>query len=146
MAIDRADEARLLAAARAARAASYSPYSGFAVGAAVRGASGQIYRGTNVENASFGLTLCAERVAVGAAVTAGERAITAIAIVAAPSAVPPCGACRQVLWELWAHDQRDAPSVLIAAVDARDPIRRSVRSLLPEAFERASFFGDPPRA
>jgi cytidine deaminase len=93
-----ADE--LVAAAEAVREHAYAPYSHFKVGAALRGASGQIFIGCNVENASFGLTLCAERLAVAAAVAAGEREFAAIAVVAGGRVVvPPCGMCRQALAE-----------------------------------------------
>jgi cytidine deaminase len=90
----------LLAAAQQARRASYSPYSQFAVGAALRTRNGEIFCGTNVENLSFGLTLCAERAALVAAVTAGHREFSEI-LICAETAVPisPCGACRQVLAE-----------------------------------------------
>lgn len=145
MGMDRAVEQRLIAAARRARTASYSPYSGFAVGAAVRAASGRVYRGTNVENASYGLTICAERVAAFAAVSAGERALEAIAVVGASAAPAPCGACRQVLWELWSVDARDEPTVLLAALDAEEPVRRSLRSLLPEAFDADTLRQREPR-
>ncbi|MEZ5975906.1 MAG: cytidine deaminase [Planctomycetota bacterium] len=91
----------LIAAARAARRNSYSPYSHFAVGASVRTADGALHAGCNVENASFGLTLCAERNAIVTAVGQGARRITAVAIATdgdGPRAWP-CGACRQVLAE-----------------------------------------------
>jgi cytidine deaminase len=135
MALERAFEQRLLAEAHAARAASYSPYSGFAVGAAALAASGRVYRGTNVENASYGLTICAERVAVFTAITAGERAIEAIAIITAPPLVTPCGACRQVLWEVWSAHLRDEPTILLAADTGVEPQRWSLASLLPAAFD-----------
>src|SRR5436853_957708 len=77
---------------------AYCPFSNFPVGAALRTASGRIYQGVNVENVSFGLTNCAERVAAGAAIAAGEREFTAIAVVSR-GGVSPCGACRQVLAE-----------------------------------------------
>ena len=90
---------QLLAAAQAARRQAYAPYSKFRVGAALLAADGKIFTGANVENASYGLTICAERVAVTKAVSEGHKKFQAIAIVA-PSARPtPCGACRQVLIE-----------------------------------------------
>ena len=90
----------LVAAARAAREHALAPYSGFRVGAALRTPAGRIITGCNVENASYGLTVCAERVALLKALSEGERAFSAIAVVAdTPSPTPPCGACRQLLWE-----------------------------------------------
>lgn len=91
---------RLLAAARAVRVRSYAPYSRFSVGAAVLGTDGMVYTGCNVENASYGLTICAERNAMTHAVAAGCREFTAAAIVGNEEHyTPPCGACRQVLAE-----------------------------------------------
>ena len=96
---------QLIDKAHDARAASYSPYSGIAVGAALLAASGKIYLGANIENASYSPTICAERVAFFKAVSAGEREFVAIAIVGAPkdeepsSTFPPCGVCRQVMSE-----------------------------------------------
>lgn len=89
---------RLVTAAAAARRNAHAPYSRFRVGAALLARSGKIYTGVNVENASYGLTICAERVAVGNAVSAGEKRFVAVAIVA-PGGATPCGACRQVLAE-----------------------------------------------
>ncbi|MBV8199795.1 MAG: cytidine deaminase, partial [Acidobacteria bacterium] len=98
------DRLELLQAARAAALAAYKPYSGFPVGAAVL-SGGQVFRGCNVENASYGLTICAERVAIFTAIAAGRRSIAALAL-ACPEAVDPapqlrmpCGACRQVMAE-----------------------------------------------
>jgi cytidine deaminase len=90
----------LIAAARAAREHAHAPYSNFRVGAAVRAKSGRIFSGCNVENATYGLTLCAERVAVFKAISEGERGFDAVAVVADTDALtPPCGSCRQILWE-----------------------------------------------
>lgn len=84
-----------------ARERAQAPYSGFRVGAALKTHTGEIVTGCNVENASYGLSLCAERVAVFKAVSEGLEGFTAIVIVAeAPRLTPPCGACRQILWEL----------------------------------------------
>lgn len=91
---------RLLVEADDARANAYAPYSDFPVGAALLGRNGRIYRGCNVENASYGLSICAERNAVFQAVTEGEKEFTAIAVSARAGEQPsPCGACRQVLHE-----------------------------------------------
>ena len=90
----------LFEAACAVRKHSYSPYSRFAVGAAVRAADGRIFTGCNVENASYGLTLCAERCAIFAAVKEGVREFAALCVTAdTPGPVSPCGACRQVMAE-----------------------------------------------
>jgi cytidine deaminase len=90
----------LIRAASAVRKYAYAPYSGFAVGAAVQCKSGAAFVGSNVENISYGLTICAERIAVASAVAAGEREFVAIAVVADTSEpIVPCGACRQFLAE-----------------------------------------------
>lgn len=93
-------EEELIDTAMAARAHAYVPYSKFAVGAAIVTKSGRVFAGCNIENISFGLTICAERVALGAAVSSGEREIVAIYLVSKSTRpVLPCGACRQVLAE-----------------------------------------------
>jgi len=98
--IDLDTASQLLMAAREAAETAYAPYSSFPVGAAVLTANGTVFQGCNVENASFPLTVCAERVAVGTAVAAGHREIVAVAVTAPKVAsVTPCGACRQVLNE-----------------------------------------------
>lgn len=90
----------LLAAARAARENAVATFSKFRVGAALRARSGKVYTGCNVENASYGLTICAERVAIFKALSEGERGFDAIAVVTdAEKLTPPCGACRQIIWE-----------------------------------------------
>jgi cytidine deaminase len=90
----------LIAAARAARENAHAPYSNFRVGAALRAKSGRIFGGCNVENSTYGLTVCAERVAIWKAISEGERGFDAIAVVTDTDRLtPPCGACRQLLWE-----------------------------------------------
>jgi cytidine deaminase len=117
----------LVDAATKAREAAYVPYSHFAVGAAVRGASGEIYTGCNVENASFGLTICAERNALAHAVAQGARSFPAIAVVT-ENGVTPCGACRQVLAEF----NRDMTVIVVNTAGERQVYRLS--ELLPAAF------------
>jgi cytidine deaminase len=91
---------RLIAAALAAREHAFAPYSKFQVGAALEDADGRIHTGCNVENASYGLTMCAERVAVFKAISEGVRQFSRVAVAADSDALtPPCGACRQILWE-----------------------------------------------
>lgn len=115
----------LIQAALRARELAYAPYSHFAVGAAVRGASGKIYTGANVENASYGASMCAERCAVFAAVNAGERRIEAIAVTETP-----CGMCRQVLREF-----ANPENLQIAVARSVDDYRvLTLAELLPESF------------
>ena len=91
---------KLIDEAKRVREFAYAPYSNYAVGAAVLGASGEIYSGCNVENASFSVTNCAERTAIFKAISAGEKDLMALAVVAeGAEPVPPCGACRQVIAE-----------------------------------------------
>lgn len=133
-------EESLLAAAAAARIRAYAPYSGFAVGAALLSADGSISTGANIENASFGLTVCAERNAVWAAVHAGRREFSAMAVVADCSPPPaPCGACRQVLWEM-AGDIR-----IITGNLQGETSRRGLSQLLPEPFSGTGW-SKPPSA
>jgi cytidine deaminase len=119
---------RLIEAARQAQGHAYAPYSSFPVGAAVLAADGRVFLGCNVENSSFGLTVCAERNAVAAALVAGVRP-TAVAVVANGKAVAPCGACRQVLAEF----DLDMPVVLASATDGHRQVT-TLGALLPGAF------------
>jgi cytidine deaminase len=90
----------LIEAAKKARLQSVAPFSGFQVGAAVRAESGKVYTGCNVESASYGLTVCAERVAIWKALSEGERHFTELAVIAdTETLTPPCGTCRQIIWE-----------------------------------------------
>jgi cytidine deaminase len=126
------DQASLLEEARAAMAASHSPYSRYPVGAAVRASDGRVFRGCNVENASYGLTLCAERAAVAAAVCGGVKAIDAVAVVARGTDLPyPCGACRQVLAEFCGAD---VPVTVAVAGRAEATQTVTLGELLPLAF------------
>jgi cytidine deaminase len=118
----------LLGVARSVRERAYAPYSGFRVGAAIQTESGNVYAGTNVENASYGATVCAERSAVFGMIAAGERRIARVAVYAeGPTLAMPCGMCRQVLAEFG----------LDAEVVVGGPAGRRVttlRALLPEPF------------
>jgi len=123
----------LVAAARGARRHAMAPYSGFAVGAAILTRGGTIYTGVNVENASYGLTICAERVALFKAISEGERDFAAVAVVtdtATPTA--PCGACRQLLWEY----AGDVPVILANLTSVVG--RYTTSDLLPAPFDRRS--------
>ena len=124
------DEADLLHRARAARQRAYAPYSHFRVGAAIVTAEGEVVEGANVENASYGLTMCAERVAIGAMAAAGLRGpILAVAVVGdGEDALTPCGACRQVIFEF------GPDAVVYGSGDGGLPIRTTIRELLPRAF------------
>jgi cytidine deaminase len=127
-------EQALAQAARAARAHAYAPYSGYAVGAAVLTDDGQVVAGCNVENASYGLSLCAERVAVFRAIAAGARRLVAAAV-CTPDGGTPCGACRQVLLEF-----ADAPESFAVWVVSPDRViaRYTLAELLPHGFRLAS--------
>ena len=124
----------LLVAARAARARAYAPYSRYHVGAAVLTKSGRIFAGCNVENATYGATVCAERNAIGAMVAAGEREpVACVVVTAGPTPGTPCGICRQVLSEFAA----DMPITLVAVDAAGHAVARSeewLAALLPKAF------------
>lgn len=117
----------LLTAAREARRHAHAPYSRFPVGAALETASGEVFVGCNVENASFGLTQCAERIAVGAAVAAGHREFRRVVVVTEGKA-SPCGGCRQVLAEFGDLE------VVMALPDGTVSSRHRLDDLLPEQF------------
>lgn len=122
------DPDRLLQQAEEARTRAYAPYSGFAVGAALLADDGAVYTGSNVENASFGLTVCAERVALFRAIHEGARGFKAVAIATdGPRPVAPCGACRQVLAEF-------APEILVLSQAGGARNEWSMKDLLPDPF------------
>lgn len=137
----RIDNEALIAAARAAMAHAYAPYSGFKVGAALRFADGTVVIGSNFENASYGLSLCAETVAAALASQQGHRAgLVAVAVVGARGGVPgavvaPCGRCRQVLHELASLGGTDP---LIIASGAHETVEMRLSALLPLAFGPAN--------
>ncbi|MDX1613244.1 MAG: cytidine deaminase [Candidatus Promineifilaceae bacterium] len=125
--VSEAQKEALIQAACQVRAQAYAPYSDYPVGAAILTASGQIYTGVNVENAVYGLGICAERAAVFKAVTAGERQILAVAV-CTKNAGSPCGACRQVLSEF-------AGDVPVWMVDQDGNVREStLGALIPDHF------------
>lgn len=120
----------LIAAARRARENAQAAYSNFRVGAAVRAVSGRIFGGCNVENATYGLTICAERVAIFKAISEGERGFDAVAVVTdAETLTPPCGACRQILWEFCG----DVP-VVLARLGGGTEVHQ-LRDLFPLPFD-----------
>jgi cytidine deaminase len=121
---------QLIKTAKSARLRSIAPFSNFLVGAAVKTAEGKVYTGCNVESASYGLTVCAERVAIWKALSEGERQFTELAIVADTEALtPPCGTCRQIIWEF-------AKNATIVLGNLRGETQVvSIRELLPRAFD-----------
>lgn len=120
----------LIAAAKQARENAHAPFSGFQVGAALRAQSGRVFTGCNVENATLGLTCCAERVAIFKAISEGEHGFEAIAVVAdTDTLTPPCGACRQIIWEFCG----DIP-VILTNLKGKTELTRS-GALLPKPFD-----------
>ena len=127
----------LVAAAAIARARAHAPFSKFAVGAALETATGGVVMGCNVESASYGLTMCAERTAIFKGVSEGHKRFVRVAVVTDTEApTPPCGACRQLLWEF-------APDAQVILANLKgDVVRYTVRELLPAAFD-AGQLGPP---
>src|SRR5580658_5233282 len=124
---------KLIEIARAAREHAHAPFSNFRVGAAVRTKSGKIYSGCNVENASYGLTICAERVAIFKALSEGEREFSAVAVVTdADNLTPPCGACRQIIWEFCGDAE-----VILGNLKGKTESHR-MSALLPHPFDSSN--------
>jgi cytidine deaminase len=119
----------LIAAALAVRQRAYAPYSTFEVGAALLTTTGETFLGCNVENASYGLTQCAERAAVATAVAAGRREFSRL-VIASPGGAPPCGGCRQVVAEFC----QDLTILLVDSDDPRRIVRTSLSELFPSGF------------
>ena len=120
----------LIEVAKQARLQSVAPFSDFKVGAAVRTENGKVYTGCNVESASYGLTVCAERVAIWKALSEGERDFTGLAVVAdTDSLTPPCGTCRQIIWEF----ARGA-NIVFANLEGKSE-EFQIADLLPRAFD-----------
>jgi cytidine deaminase len=120
----------LITAAKRSRENAHAPYSNFRVGAALRSSSGRIFGGCNVENATYGLTVCAERVAIFKAISEGERGFSSIAVVTDTEALtPPCGACRQLIWEFCG----DIPVTLANLAGKRETLQ--MKELFPKPFD-----------
>ncbi len=123
-------ERELIEAARKVRERAHAPFSGFKVGAALETGGGEIITGCNVENASYGLTMCAERVAIFKAISEGENAFTRLAVIAdTEELTPPCGACRQIIWEFCG----DIPVTMANLKGKTETLQMS--QLLPRAFD-----------
>ena len=126
----------LIEAAQQARQYSVAPFSEFLVGAALKTAAGKIYTGCNVESASYGLTVCAERVAIWKALSEGEKHFTELAVVAdTDTLTPPCGTCRQIIWEF----AREA-TIVFANLDGKSELFH-IKDLLPSAFDARFLIG-----
>jgi cytidine deaminase len=127
------DYEALITAATQSRENAHAAYSNFRVGAGLRATSGRIFGGCNVENATYGLTICAERVAIFKAISEGERGFDAIAVVTdADSLTPPCGACRQLIWEFCG----DVPVILANLKGKVEVI--PMNELFPKPFDASS--------
>ena len=124
------NEVRLIEAAKDVRERAYAPFSNFKVGAAVETDDGEIYTGCNVESASFGLTVCAERVAIWKAVSEGKMKFNHVAVVVdTDELTPPCGVCRQIIWEFGG----DIPVIMANLKGKTETVQ--MRELLPRAFD-----------
>jgi cytidine deaminase len=127
------DHDHLIEAARQSRENAHAPYSNFRVGAALRAASGRVFGGCNVENATYGLTVCAERVAIFKAISEGERGFDAIAVVTdTETPTPPCGACRQLIWEFCGN----VPVIMANLKGKTETIQ--MRDLFPRPFDSSN--------
>ncbi len=125
-----AAQRRLVQRARRARLRALASYSHFLVGAALETERGRIYTGCNIENASYGLTVCAERVAIFKALSEGERKFKRLAVVADTDRLtPPCGACRQIIWEFCGNTE-----IVLANLKGKNSVAR-MRTLLPKPFD-----------
>ena len=126
----------MIEAAQQARQHSVAPFSEFLVGAAVRTSNGKIYTGCNIESASYGLTVCAERVAIWKALSEGEKHLTELAVVAdTETLTPPCGTCRQIIWEF----AREA-TIVFANLNGESELFH-IKDLLPSAFDARFLIG-----
>ena len=135
------DRESLIEAARDAASRAYAPYSGFSVGAALLTRDGKVYTGCNIENSSYSATLCAERVAISKAISAGERDLQAIAVVGGNGSriTPPCGVCRQVMSEFC-----DPATFEIVLSDNGNVVSYTLAQLLPLAFGAEDISDDDP--
>lgn len=127
----------LIELAKEARDMAHAPYSKFDVGAALITADGKIYTGCNIENSTYSLTVCAERVAIFKAVSEGSREIVKIAVVAdTENLTPPCGCCRQMIWEFASEE-----TTVIMANLSGEVLRCEIKELLPKAFDASFLVG-----
>jgi cytidine deaminase len=127
----------LIARAKEARLAAHAPYSNFEVGAALLSSDGRVFTGCNIENSAYGLSMCAERVAIFKAVSEGAHEFTKVAVVTdTESLTPPCGCCRQMIWEF----ASDSTEVILANLTG-DVRAFDIKELLPEAFDARFFEG-----
>ena len=122
---------RLYEEAKAATEHTYSPYSAFPVGAAVMTKDGQVFRGTNVENASYSVTICAERIALGFAISSGKTGIRAIAVYSNTDSISPCGSCRQFIIEF-------GSDIVIIFRHDQTLIQKTIQELLPYGFTKTT--------